>query len=68
MQVAGIVAIGQWSREQREKSSTWRELMATFLVLAACIKHLGGRTITNHTGNQSTERILAIGSRKQHLY
>ena len=68
MQVAGIIAKGQWSREQRERSSTWRELMATYLILAAYIKHLQGRTIKHRTDNQNTERILVIGSRKQHLH
>ena len=68
MQVAGIIAKGQWSREQRERSSTWRELMATYLVLAAHITHLRGRTIKHHTDNQNTERILVIGSRKEHLH
>ena len=68
VQVAGTIAKGQWSREQRERSSTWRELMATYLVLAAYIKHLRGRTIKHRTDNQNTERILVIGSRKQHLH
>ena len=68
MQVAGIIAKGQWSREQRERSSTWKELMATYLVLAAYIKHLRGRTIKHCTDNQNTERILVIGSKKQHLH
>ena len=65
---AGGVSKGQWSREQREKSSTWRELIATYLVLAAYIKHLRGRTLKHRTDNQNTEGILVIGSRKQHLH
>ena len=63
VQVAGIIAKGQWSRQQRERSSTWRELMAAYLVLAAYIKHLRGKTIKHRTDNQNTERILVIGSR-----
>ena len=68
MQVAGIIVKGQWSREQRERSSTWRELMATYLVPAAYIKHLRERTTKHHTDNQNTEQILVIGSMKQHLH
>ena len=68
VQVAGIIAKGQWSREQRERSSTRRELIATYLVPAAYI-NLGGRTIKHHTDNQNTEQILVlIGSWKQHLH
>ena len=50
------------------KSSTWRELMVTYLVLAAKIKHLRGRDIKHRTDNQNTERILVIGNRNQQLH
>ena len=42
--------------------------MVTYLVLAAYIKHLRGRTIKHCTDNQNTGQILVIGSREQHLH
>ena len=54
-------------RTKREKFNLERT-HGNLLSSISIIKYLSGRTMKHHTGNQNTERILVIGSRKQHLH
>jgi len=63
------VARGDWPQgillEQR--SSTWRELRAVFLVLDSLSRELAGCTCVHRSDNQATVHIIQFGSRRQHL-
>ena len=61
------VATGQWSQEDRQKSSTWRELRAVTLVLESVNKHLANQRVRWFTDNQNVVRILQVGSKKPNL-
>ena len=65
-----IVARGNWPEAVREagKSSTWRELKATELVLWSLGGHLEGRECRHRTDNQAAARILEFGSKVPELH
>ena len=52
------VAYGQWTMEEVQKSSTWRELSAVYQVLSAVATKLGGSRVRWFTDNQNVARIL----------
>ena len=62
-----LVAVGSWSLEEMERSSTFRELRATRRVLESLGPHLEGSELLHRTDNRNTEIILSIGSRKADL-
>ena len=61
------VATGQWSEEDKVKSSTWRELMAVLLVLESFSTKLRNQRVRWFTDNQNVVRILQVGSKSLHL-
>ena len=61
------VATGQWSEEDKVKSSTWRELMAVLRVLESFSTKLKSQRIRWFTDNQNVVRILQVGSKSPHL-
>jgi hypothetical protein len=62
------VAYGQWTIEEVEKSSTWRELSAVYQVLSAVATKLGGSRVRWFTDNQNVAHILQVGSKKGELH
>ena len=68
VQVGGKVAVGNWSVDESSKSSTFRELRATGLVLKSFAPLLRGKEVLHRTDNKNTEIILSIGSRKSDLH
>ena len=61
------VSHGQWTAEQAKYSSTWRELSAVRMVLAAVADKLSNCRVRWFTDNQNVVRILQVGSRKPDL-
>lgn len=68
VQIGEQSAIGCWSETEVHKSSTWREIRATRLVLESLIPSLQGREVRHRTDNMNTVHILSVGSRKQDLH
>lgn len=65
--VAGTNVAGSWSEAQSRKSSTWRELKGTRLVLMSIGEKLVGKTVRHRTDNMNLQRILKVGSPKPKL-
>ena len=57
------MAFASWSLEEMERSSTFRELQATWRVPES-----EGSKVLHRTDNKNTEIILSIGSRKADLH
>ena len=68
VQVGGQVAVGSWSVNESNKSSTFRELRATGLVLKSFAPLLRGKEVLHRIDNKNTEIILSIDSRKSNLH
>ena len=68
MQIGDLSATGCWSEADRKRSSTWREIRGTKLVLQSLVDSLKGKKMLHRTDNQNTVRILSVGSRKQGLH
>ena len=68
VQIGEQSAISCWSETEVHKSSTWREIRATRLVLQSLIPSLQGREVRHRTDNMNTVHILSVGSRKQDLH
>ena len=62
-----LVANGQWSPGDADKSSTWRELRAVRLVLDAFQKKFMKKHIRWFSDNQKVVRIVQYGSRQAAL-
>lgn len=62
------VAKGSWLPEEEHKSSTWRELRATRLVLDSLLDDIRGKVVRHRTDNQNVETILSVGSRNKDLH
>ena len=60
-----LVARGNWPKEvlMTQKSSTWRELKATELVLESLVTQLAGKECKHRTDNQAAAWILQVGSK-----
>lgn len=65
--VNNTVAHGQWTYNESQKSSAWRELKAVELVLKSLAHELSGRRTKWFTDNQSVEKIAVQGSMKGEL-
>ena len=65
---SGCVTHGQWAAEEAQKSSTWRELSAVYLVLMSVAVKLANARVRWFTDNQNVVRILQVGSRKPELH
>ena len=64
--VSGIV-FGDWSREEKLKSSTWRESETVRRVLKSNIKDLKNKKIKVFSDNKNVQSVLQIGSRISEL-
>jgi len=60
----GLIANGQWSGEEAQQSSTWRELRAVSLVLESFGPKLQNERVKWFTDNQNVVRIVLCGSKK----
>ena len=67
MEHGNLVANGQWSSGDADKSSTWWELRAVRLVLDAFQKKLMNEQIRWFSDNQNVVRIVQYGSRQAAL-
>ena len=65
---ADCVSYGQWTCQEAEHSSTWRELSAVLRVLQAVSEKLLNYHVRWFTDNQNVVRILQVGSRKPELH
>ena len=68
VQIGEHAAVGSWSEEESQGSSTLRELKAARLVLESLAPMLQGKEVLHRTDNKNTERILSVGSRKKELH
>ena len=59
---------GQWTADEAEQSSTWRELAAVWRVLLAIAVELTNAHVRWFTDNQNVARILSVGSKKPLLH
>ena len=57
----------QWSEQEAEESSTWRELRAVGEVLETVAPKMINHRIQWFTDNQNAVRIIQVGSRKENL-
>ena len=62
IQDSSLVSHRNWSTEESQKSSTWRELAALKFALAAFQGHLSGLRVRCNSDNQYVVRIIQIGS------
>ena len=56
------VAHGQWSAEEAERRSTWRELSAVHLVLFSVAQKLGNARVCWFTDNQNVAPRARVGA------
>lgn len=68
IELGGKIAKGKWSAEEELKSSTWRELRATHLVLESFLPNIQGKEVRHRTDNQNVVSILQVGSRNSELH
>ncbi len=68
VELGGNIAKGKWSAEEELKSSTWRELRATHLVLESFLPNIQGKDVRHRTDNQNVVSILQVGSRNSELH
>ena len=64
----GWGAKGSWLEEEKLKSSTWRELRATHLVLKSFLADIRGKDVRHRTDNRNVVSILQVGSRNKELH
>ena len=62
--ISGICAKGNFSESEISKSSTWRELLATYHVLRAYKSFVCGKTVKHRTDNRNFVYVLSSGSKK----
>ena len=62
------VAYGQWTEQEAQQSSTWRELTAVLRVLMSVATKLKNCRVRWFTDNQNVARILLVGSKKPQLH
>ena len=62
--LSGMCAKGNFSESEISKSSTWRELLATYHVLRAYKSFISGKTIKHRTDNRNVVYVLSSGSKK----
>ena len=67
VQGSSLVSHRNWSTEESQKSSTWRELAAIKFALAAFEVHLSGLRVCCNTDNQNVVRIIQLGSSVKEL-
>ena len=62
-----LVCQGQWSLDEKRKSSTWRELRAVYYMLSSVGHILTGHKVQWYTDNQNVTHIIDRGSTKPDL-
>ena len=62
-----IIAQGSFTQEEKNESSTYRELLAVKYVLESFTEHLQHQAVLWHSDNINVARILEVGSSKNHL-
>ena len=67
VEIGDSISHGHWSLDEKDMSSTWRELRAVYGVLLAFANKLRGHTVKWFTDNQNVVRIVQVGSKKEHL-
>ena len=67
VQGSSLVSHRNWSTEESQKSSTWRELAAIEFALTAFEAHLSGLRVRCNTDNQNVIRIIKFGSMVKEL-
>ena len=67
IQGSSLVCQRNWSTEESQKSSTWRELFAIKFALEAFGAHLAGQRVHCNTDNQNVVRIIRVGSMVKEL-
>ena len=67
VQGSSLVSHRNWSTEESQKSSTWRELAAIKFAIAAFEAHLSGLSVRCNTDNQNVVRIIQFGSMVKEL-
>ena len=60
VELGGNIAKGQWSAEEELKSSTWRELRATHLVLKSFLPNIQGKEVRHRTDNQNLGYVHTV--------
>ena len=64
---SSLVCHKNWSTEESQKSSTWRELDAINFALEAFANHLAGQAVACNTDDQNVVRIIQAGSMVKEL-
>lgn len=64
---APCIVHSQWSIDEMQQSSTWRELSAVHRVLGSLVSKLQNMCIRWFTDNQNVAQILEVGSQQPHL-
>ena len=67
IQGSSFVGHKNWSAEESQKSSTWKELIAISFAVEAFDNHLAGQAVTCNTDNQNVVRIIQAGSMVKEL-
>jgi len=62
VQIKGQVAMGAWTPDEANQTSTWRELRGTHLVLSSFAQQLQGKEVRHCTDNKNVESVLQISS------
>lgn len=68
IQGSSLVCHRNWSTEESQKSSTWRELFAIKFALNAFDSLLVGQRVRCFTDNQNVVRIVQVGSMVKELH
>lgn len=68
IQGSSLVCHRNWSTEESQKSSTWRELLAIKFALEAFNSQLAGQRVRCFTDNQNVVRIVRVGSMVKELH
>ena len=67
IQSSAFVCHENWSAEESQKTSTWRELVAINIALESFDNHLAGQSVACNTDNQNVVRIIQAGSMVKEL-
>ena len=68
IQGSALVCHKNWSAEESQKSSTWKELVAIYFAIEAFDNHLAGQTVACNTDNQNFVLIIQAGSMFEVIY
>ena len=66
--INGTIAKGNFTAEESEGSSTFRELKAMLFMLQSYIHLVKGKVIKHRSDNMNVTRILLSGSKKVYLH